>query len=112
MTHATIDHNSFLATHRPFDDMQGLVNSLRRLQTVWSWGAHGWTRMNSHCLRFMVRGHHHKGHVYLTVNGSDLFDVILTSSRGTIKQTVTDVFVDDLVDTIDTLVERIPAYNR
>lgn len=106
----TINAAEFLETHRPFGDMQGLVNSLRRLQTVWSWGAQGWTRMNANCLRFAVKGHHHRGHVYLAVNGGDLFDVYLTTSRGTIKHTVIDLFLEDLVDAIDVLVERIPEY--
>jgi hypothetical protein len=109
-TAKTIDFRAFAATHRPFDNMAGMVNSLRRLQTVWSWGAHAWTRMNDCCLRFTVHGHHHKGHVYLAVNGSDLFDIVLTSNRGTIKTTMTDIYVDCLVDTIDREVERIPAY--
>ena len=108
----TIDFKAFTATHRPFDDMTGLVNSIRRLEKVWSWGADGWTRMNSHCLRFRVRGHLHSGHVYLAVNGHDLFDVIITSNRGTIKETVEGIDLDMLVDTIDELVERIPAYKR
>lgn len=106
----TIDHRAFATTHRPFDDMAGLVNQLRRLQTVWSWGAHAWTRMNDCCLRFTVSGHHHRGHVYLVVNGSDLFDIYLTSNRGTIRHTITDIDVDCLVDVIDEAVERIPAY--
>ena len=108
----TIDVKAFATTHRPMTDMQGLVNQLCNLQTVWSWGAHGWIRMSPYCLRFRVNGHHHKGHVYLVVNGSDLFDIYLTSVRGTIKETITDVFVDCIVDTIDREVERIDAYAR
>lgn len=68
--------------------------------------------MNDCCLRFRVNGHHHKGHVYLAVNGSDLFDIYLTSVRGNVKTVITDVFIDCLVDVIDNEVERIPAYVR
>lgn len=105
-----IDFDAYKETHRAFDDMNGLVTELRKLQTVWSWGADQWMKMNSHCLRFRVNGHHHRGHVYLAVNGRDLFDVVLTSGRGTIRHTMTDIHLDDLVDTIDQAVERIPAY--
>ena len=105
-----IDHNSFTKTHREFYSMQELANVLRRNQKVWSWGAHAWTKMNDYCLRFMVQGHHHHGHVYLAVNGGDLFDVYLTSNRGKIKEIITDIFIEDLVDVIDEKVERIDSY--
>lgn len=111
-TTKTIEPKSFLTTHRPFDDMNGLVKQLSRLVTVMSWGAHGWRKMNSHVLRFMVRGHHHSGHVYIIPNQSDLFDIYLTTSRGTIKHKFEDIFIDELVPTIDEAVERIPAYKR
>lgn len=107
-----IDHASFTKTHREFYSMQELVNTIQRLAAVWSWGAHAWTKMNSHCLRFMVQGHHHKGHVYIVVNGDDLFDIYLTTSRGTIKHIMTDIYVDMLIETIDEKVERIPAYKN
>ena len=107
-----IDHNSFTKTHREFYSQQELVNAIRRNAKVWSWGAHAWTKMNEYCLRFMVQGHHHRGHVYIVVNGSDLFDIYLTTSRGTIKHIMNDVFVEDLVRTIDEKVERIPAYKN
>jgi Tfp pilus assembly protein PilV len=107
-----IDHASFTKTHREFYSQQELVNAMRRNSKVWSWGAHAWTKMNDYCLRFMVNGHHHKGHVYLVVNGADLFDVYLTTNRGTIKEIMTDLFVEDLVERIDEKVERIPAYKH
>ena len=118
---AKIDVAAFADTHRPFEDMQGLVNALRARrrgnsiagnQKVMSWGAHAWMRMSPYCLRFMVHGHHHKGHVYLVVNGSDLFDAHLTTSRGTIKKTITDIYLEDLVDRLDEEIERIPQYAR
>lgn len=105
-----IDCKLFEKSHRPFDDMRGLVNALQRHQTVWSWGANNWTKMNDYCLRFTVNGHHFRGHIYLVVNGSDLFDVYLTSNRGNIKDTLTDIYLEDLVDVIDKRVEWIPTY--
>ena len=107
-----IDHRIFVETTRPFDDMNGLCSAIRRNSHVWSWGAHAWTRMNAHCLRFMVNGHHHKGHVYLVVNLDDLFDAYLTTSRGTIKDVIRDVYIDELVMRLDDRIERIEAYVR
>jgi hypothetical protein len=79
---------------------------------VWSWGAHGWTNIENKCLRFKVRGHHFKGYVHIIVNGLDLFDVFYVSTHGNIKDVSKDVYIEDLVDTIDIKVERIPEYVR
>lgn len=105
-----IDCKSFVTSHRPFDDMNGLVNAIRRNMIVWSWGANNWTKMNDYSLRFTVNGHHFKGHIYLVVNGSDLFDIYLTSNRGNIKDILTDIYLEDLIDVIDRRIERIPEY--
>ena len=105
-----INHESFVKTHRQFDDMQGLVNAIRNLAVVWSWGAHAWTKMNEYCLRFKVQGHHHKGHVYIVVNGGDTFDIYLTTSNRKITKILTDIYLDSLIDVIDREVERVPEY--
>jgi len=105
-----IDFNSFKKTHCEFYTMQELTNELRRNHKVWSWGTQAWMRMNSHCLRFKVNGHHHKGHVYLVVNGSDYFDIYFTTTHGTIKQIKTDVDISSLVDEIDFRVEYVLEY--
>lgn len=105
-----IECKNFCTGHRPFDDMTGFVNALIRNHIVWSWGANAWTKMNDFCLRFAVNGHHHKGHVYVVVNGSDLFDIYLTNKAGTIKNIVNDIYIEDFVDTVDNNVERISAY--
>lgn len=64
------------------------------------------------CYRFRVNGHHHKGHVYITLNGLDLFDIHFTSIHGVIKKIKTDVYVFDLLETLDTEIERISTYSR
>jgi hypothetical protein len=107
-----IDCAKFTSGFRPFDDMTGFVNAVRRNTIVWSWGASAWTKMNDYCLRFAVNGHHHQGHVYLVVNGLDLFDIYLTSNKGTIKEIITDIYIEDLVEVVDNHVERIAAYKQ
>ena len=104
-----LDTKMFLTGHCSFD-MAETVNSLRKLVKVWSWGARGWTVMNSYCLRFRVSGHHHKGYIYLVVNDADLFDVYYTNLKNEIKHVSKNVFIGDLVDTIDEKVEKIPQY--
>lgn len=64
------------------------------------------------CYRFRVSGHHHKGHVYIILNGLDLFDIYFTSIHGVIKKIKSDVYVMDLVDTLDNEIERLPEYTQ
>lgn len=106
----TIDTNAFLSGHRPFDDMIGLVKCLGRNQIVWSWGCHNWTKINNFCLRWQVNGHLHKGLIHLVVNSADLFDIYLTNKKGMITKVFNDVYIDNLIDTIDIAVERLPSY--
>ena len=95
-----------------FYSMADLHSAIRRTMKVFCWGAHAWTKMNEKMLRFKVEAHRHKGHVYIAVQGNDLFIVYLTNIDGTIKKTFTDVYIDSLIDTIDTEIEYIPAYGR
>lgn len=98
--------------YRDFNDMQALVSAIARTMKVMSWGAHAWTRMSNKLLRFKVQARRHKGHIYIGVNGSDLFDVFLTSTHGRVIKEFKDVYLEDLVTTIDNEIERIPEYTR
>jgi hypothetical protein len=101
-----------------FDELLYVLK--RNISIYWSWGAHriivdkmrkdGYIKM----FRFTVSGHHHKGHVYIFLNGLDLFDVYLTTNQGTIKQRTDEmgIYNDQLVEWIDERVERIPEYTR
>ena len=58
------------------------------INKFWSWGGHNFivdNKQKPRMFRMLVNGNHHKGHVYIFLNGADLFDVILTTNRGTIK---------------------------
>lgn len=81
----------------------------------WSWAPRNFIVDNTKAprmFRMLVSGHHHKGHVYIFLNGSDLFDVYLTTNRGTIKQRTDEmgIYFDQLVEWIDNRVERISEY--
>ena len=78
--------------------------------TFWSWGAHAFKNYQNKILRFKVNGHHHKGHVYVAVNGSDLYDVYLTTTRGNIVKEMKDIYFDEIQDRIDNAIERIEVY--
>jgi len=84
----------------------------------WSWGVPSTSykidsKIQTKMLRFTVSGHHHKGHVYIFLNGNDLFDVFLTSNQGTIRDRTEylGLYFDDLVEWIDNKIERLPAYS-
>jgi len=83
------------------------------INVFWSWGAHAFrvdNMKNPKMFRMLVQGHHHKGHVYIFLNGTDLFDVYFTTSQGIIKDLKTDLYFDQLVEVIDNRIERIPDY--
>jgi len=90
------------------------LSLLQQEITIWrSWGSNNLkcdSLTKGKCLRFTVQGHHHKGYVYIVLNGLDLYDVYLTSNRGTIKTIGKDLYFDVLVEWIDEKVERIPEY--
>ena len=82
-----------------------------------SWGSHNIRidkKKGMKLFRMNVQGHHHRGHVYVFLNGADLFDVYLTTNRGTIKKRTDEmgIYNDMLVDWIDERVERISEYVR
>ena len=77
---------------------------------VMSWGAHAWTKMNNKVLRFKVEAHRHKGHIYVAVNGADLFDIYLTTTKGTIKKEFKDIYIEDFISIVDEEIERIEEY--
>ena len=81
-----------------------------------SWGSRSWTLRQvagvTIGLQFRVSGHHHKGLVILTVNGLDLFDIYLTKLNGEIKEKISDVYLEDLIDVIDRKVEYISTYEN
>lgn len=76
---------------------------------VWSWGATKFKACEYRdmpALKFRVRGFIHKGYVYVCFNGgADLFEVYLTNLKGKEVNSITGVYFDMLVETIDSMVE-------
>jgi hypothetical protein len=98
-------------------DLMEIFNSQR--MTYWSWGVDNTKNTVDNVkrpkmYRMKVSGHHHKGHVYIFLNGMDLFDVYLTTLEGKIKDRTDEMglYFDQLVEWIDDRVERIPEYTR
>ena len=79
-----------------------------QLGIVFSWGFHRPMRLpNDKGLAFRVNGFKHKGWVSVEYNaGTDLFDVTIGNER------ITDVYIENLVDVIDSAVERTYDYEQ
>ena len=100
-----------LKSAREFDCKDLLHNYfMKHGYLFWSWGASMYTIVDSKCLKFAVKGRNHKGHVYVVLNGLDLFDVYLTSTHGNIKKTLNDLYIDQLFNAMDSNIEKLPAY--
>lgn len=109
-----IETNIIVKSCRQFDVTELMSLLKYDIMKFWSWGSHSFTiddKRNTKMFRMTVNGHHHKGHVYIFLNGLDLFDVYLTTSHGTIKDIISGLYFDMLVDSIDTRIEKIPEYN-
>ena len=81
-----------------------------QLMVVFSWGFNSPKRLpDDKGLRFNVEGFKYRGVVEVIYNiGSDLFDVVLPD----IGTKVEDVYLDNLVEVIDSLVEKTPNYEQ
>lgn len=94
-------------------NVQELRDLLAYDRTVfWSWGCQNFVNYGNKILKFKVNGHHHKGNVFISLNGNDLFDIVLTSSQNNIKDKLNDIYFDDLVNVLDTKIEKIKEYVR
>ena len=93
-------------------DIQELHENLfcRPNPVVWSWGAEQFARYHDKVYRFKVNGHHHKGHVYITLDWDDTFHLYFTEVNGEIVKEITMVYVDELIRIIDEVVEKIDDY--
>lgn len=83
------------------------------LNRAGSWGFRAGTiTIKNLAYRFTVSGHHHKGHVHIVLNFMDTFDIYYTSNRGTIKKKSENVYIDQLIETLDNEIERLDEYVR
>ena len=81
-----------------------------QLMVMWSWGFNSPTRLSDNQgLAFKVQGFKYKGWVEVVYDeGLDTFSVILKKTG----EVVEDVYFDELVNVIDSLVERTEDYEK
>ena len=98
---------------RVFDPRETMAQLRMDYAKFMCWGATAFKVDNMRkprMLRFKVSGMKHKGHVYIFLNGADLYDVYLTTTRGTILEKSDGshggLYFDMLTDWIDDRVEK------
>lgn len=95
-------------------EMGQYIMSILKIQTmiVWSWGFNA-PRAIENGLIFRVQAFIHNGWVKVVYNeGSDLFDVILLTSKMVEKESHEGIYFDMLVDVIDNAVENCKNYEK
>jgi hypothetical protein len=110
---------SYLKDMRPFNINDG-INLLKSGGMItMSWGVDNIDALylgdEDDCrgLAFEVNGHHFKGTVVLTVNFMDYYEVRFLKD-GVVQEDMTmeDVFVGDIIEQMDRVIEYIPEYEN
>lgn len=87
-------------------DVSSIANFIRKHgQIPMSWGYRNATNYMDKALVFRVNGFEHRGVVSITLNHKDLFNVELLSGHYNSKKVVEDVYIDSLINVLDSLIE-------
>ena len=99
-------------TEREFNLQETMQVIQANKMMFWSWGANQFGNIDDKGLIFRVRGHHHKGYIFITLAWNDTYTVTLITTHGNIKKTFKEIYFDVLQETIDNAVEKVPEYTR
>ena len=84
------------------------IKATFNINVLWSWGIEEQRAMiykEMPSLGIRVNGYQHKGWVIISLNeGKDLYNIYLLDKKQNVKETIEDVFVEDL-DVLDSLIE-------
>ena len=104
---------SFLKQARSFNPQDGLDLLRSGGVITMSWGAHNIVSIKEgkevRGLAFDVNGMHFQGTIVLSVNFMDLYEVRFFKD-GELVDTMTDIYVEDMINLIDEKVEKIDSY--
>lgn len=95
-------------------EMANYILSILRtnLNTVWSWGFNS-PKAIQNGLAFKVQGFLHKGWVLVKYNeGADLFEIKLLTDQLKEIKSIEGIYVDQLIDVIDDMVECCDNYEQ
>ena len=108
-----INYEKIVKTCRSFDPNETIAVLKYDWTIPASWGMDKLivdNKKNCRMLNFKVSGHHHKGLIFIFLNGSDLYDVYIVNKDMTIKDIITDLYFDKLTEAIDNKIEKISEY--
>lgn len=105
--------NDTKITQEDFDMAKYILTILlSNRMVVMSWGTHN-AKTIKNGIRFQVNGFKHVGFVEIVYNiGKDLFDVKLIGFEYEVKKELNSIYFDELLDTVDTAVERVDNYDQ
>jgi len=97
---------------REFNTKETIMLITHNKPIFWSWGVDidkivSFTKGG---LLFPVNGHHHKGYVLITLSYDDTYTVTFYNKKFVEVKEIEGVYFDELVNTIDVNVEKIPEY--
>lgn len=88
-------------------DVDELATAMRKnaIWTVGSWGAHDWKNFENKCLTFNVEGMKFTGLVNIVLAWNDTFTIYFTGLDDAIEKVEREVYIDELIQRIDSIVE-------
>lgn len=95
---------------REFNTAETLQVITHNKTVYWSWGVEKVVNYYDKALLLIVNGHHHQGFLVITLAWNDTYSFHLINDNGTIKESVTDVYFDELQERIDQKIEYINEY--
>lgn len=93
-------------------DINELHHSVKRSPKAWSWGANSFKTYDNKVYSFKVQGFLLKWYVHIVLDFSDTFTVYFTKLNGKIIERVDMVYIEDLLNIIDTRVETRDNYGQ
>lgn len=103
-----IEYLEKLVENKRYFDVIDLLNAIKRTVKFITWGAR-YCNYFDRGLLLLVNGHHFTGGVLITLAGNDTFTIYYIKEMQVVDQ-ATNIYIEDLIDIIDTKVERIPEY--
>jgi hypothetical protein len=104
----TQQHQQAIRVNEIAREIYRQIKATFNMNVLWSWGISEQRAMNYRnmpSLGIRVNGYQHKGWVIISLNeGKDLYNIYLLDKFQAVKQTIEDVYVEDL-EILDTSIE-------
>lgn len=93
-------------------NINDLHNSIKMDRRVWSWWANSFRVYKDMVYSFKVQWYLLKWYVHIVLDFSDTFTVYFTDKKGMIIERIDMVYIEDLLDIIDSRVETKDNYGQ